>query len=498
MGGRCIQCVERDMKGKVYIIGSGCGSYDLITLRGMEYLHKADTVVYDALIDQKLLLYAAEDAELICVGKRAGSHSASQADINALIVKKALEGHIVARLKGGDPFVFGRGGEEIAALKEAGITFTIVPGVSSAIAVPELAGIPVTYRKVSRSFHVITGHTADEKVDISKYACLEGTLVFLMGLGNINTVAEELIRNGKKTTIPAAVISEGASERQFIVRGTLSDIAEKVRAENIKAPAVIVIGETAAIDFAPTIKLPLERVSVTVTGTAGFCKRLSDRLSELGAAVETVPHLRLEEYKSIPLLDKALAHIEKYGCIAFTGRQGAEIFLRRLKESAIDVRRLSDLKIAAIGSSTAEYLADHGLIADIVPDVFTSAALAGAIAQTSDNSRKILIARAEKGSSELTDTLKKAGFGYDDIRLYDTAINADVIPPYVDTDYIVFGSSAGITGFVNNGAELSEKTKIVCIGSVTASVQNKYKNIITAFPHTVEGVINAIITEESK
>lgn len=485
------------MKGKVYIIGAGCGSYDLITLRGLELLKRSDVIIYDALIDRRLLL-ANGKAELICVGKRAGKHSSSQEEINKLLVNKALEGHTVARLKGGDPFVFGRGGEEINALNEAHIPFDLVPGISSAIAVPELAGIPVTHRYVSRSFHVITGHTAAGEADYSKYSGLDGTLVFLMGLGNISAIADGLIKGGRSPAEPAAVISDGASLKQKIIRGTLADIYEKVRDASLPSPAVIVIGETAEMELMPTIELPLRNVSVTVTGIADFCAKLSKKLAELGADTYAVPHVRLAEYKDNALLDKALEQPEDYGCIAFTGRHGAEIFLRRMKNKGIDIRRLSPAKLAAIGKSTAGFLADFGLYADIVPDIFTSAGLGKAIADNSDKSKKVLIARAEKGSDDLTDELKKAGMKYDDIRLYDTVIDHDAVPDKVDTDYIVFGSSAGINGFVTSGAELTERTKIICIGSVTASAQNRYKNIITASPHTAEGIISAIITEESK
>ncbi|MBP0977348.1 MAG: uroporphyrinogen-III C-methyltransferase [Oscillospiraceae bacterium] len=486
------------MNGKVYIIGAGCGAADLITVRGLEYLRKADTVVYDALIDSRLLSYASDGTELICAGKRAGSHSASQDEINEILVKKALEGHTVARLKGGDPFVFGRGGEEIAALNNAGIPFDIVPAVSSAIAVPELAGIPVTHRKTSRSFHVITGHTAGEEKDYSVYALTKGTLVFLMGLNNIGKITSDLISGGKSPDTPAAVISDGAAPEQKVVRGNLGNIAEKSITEKCTAPAVIVIGETAAMDLSPTLRLPLENVTVTVTGTAGFCDKTEEKLRSLGASVNSIPHLVLKEYDSVPSLDKAFGEIEKYGCIAFTGRHGAEIFLKRMKERHIDIRRLSSVKIAAIGKGTAEFLSGYGIFADIVPQVYTSAELALAIGESDLKNRRILALRAEKGSEELITLLTGKGFETDEVKLYDTCVNSDIIPESIETDYIVFGSAAGINGFTESGSVLSEKTKIVCIGSVTAGTQKKFRNIITAEPYTVDGIINSIITEESK
>ena len=216
--------------GRVYLVGAGCGDYDLITVRGQRILEKCDVVVYDFLIDSRLLDYVPENAERICVGKRAGCHSESQENINALLVKKAMEGKNVVRLKGGDSFVFGRGGEEIQALRLHDIEYSIIPGISSAIAVPELAGIPVTQRKVSRSFHVITGHTADDllPMNMNVYAKLDGTLVFLMALKNIEKISEMLILNGKSENTPAAVISNGAGEKQQIVRSNLKNIAHEV------------------------------------------------------------------------------------------------------------------------------------------------------------------------------------------------------------------------------------------------------------------------------
>lgn len=484
------------MKGKVYIIGAGCGAYDLITLRGMKFLQKADVIVYDALIDRQILFYAQKNAELICVGKRAGFHSFSQEEINCILVRKALQGYTVARLKGGDPFVFGRGGEEILALKENDIEYIVIPAVSSATAVPELAGIPVTHRNISRSFHVITGHTSDENTDYSKYACLDGTLVFLMGLGNIETIANQLIKGGMKEDTPAAVISHGAYANQCKITGTISDIAKKVADSKCPAPAVIVTGDTAGMDFSQTLERPLERVRISVAGTREFCGNLSEKLENLGAEVVSIPHILLKENEHLPELDKAFEIMEKYDCIVFTGRHGAEMFLKRLVKSGTDIRCLAGIKIAVTGSSTAEFLKERGLFAEFVPEKFTSGALGKLVAEKIGRDKKILVIRAEKSSSEFENEMQKLSIVYDDIRLYDTITNTSVIPEYIDTDYIIFGSTAGIRGFFESGAEISEDTKIVCIGDVTASAYRNRKNIITASPHTADGIIQSIIMEE--
>ncbi|MBQ1904153.1 MAG: uroporphyrinogen-III C-methyltransferase, partial [Ruminococcus sp.] len=271
--------------GRVYLVGAGCGDFDLITVRGRLLLEVCDTVVYDSLIDDRLLSFVRKECEKICVGKRSGRHSETQENINRILVEKAKEGKLVVRLKGGDPFVFGRGGEEILALKKENIEYTVVPGVTSAVAVPELAGIPVTHRELSRSFHVITGHTKDDFSPdrFSAYARLDGTLVFLMGLSHLNDIACELIKYGKKNDTPAAVISNGASRSQRIVKGTLKSIYSDAVSAGLTSPAVIVIGDTVRFDFSENITAPLKNVTVTVTGTKSFVMKLSDKLTAQGA-----------------------------------------------------------------------------------------------------------------------------------------------------------------------------------------------------------------------
>lgn len=285
------------MSGRVIIAGAGCGDYDLITMRGYEALKSCDVVIYDSLIDSRLLDFCKDGAEKICVGKRAGRHSSTQEEINTLLVEKAAEGGVVLRLKGGDPFVFGRGGEEITALKAAGIPYSLIPGVTSSVAVPELAGIPVSHRGLSRSFHVITGHTANDLLPehFESYAKCGGTLIFLMGLRNLPEIAGRLIENGMGENTPAAVISKGATPEQRAVKGCLGDIAEKVKREDLPAPAVIIVGETAGLDLSPTYLPPLYGVSVAVTATKGLSRRLIKSLNALGAYAHRCGGFELRE-----------------------------------------------------------------------------------------------------------------------------------------------------------------------------------------------------------
>lgn len=241
--------------GKVYIAGAGCGEYDLITLRALEAIKRCDVLIYDDLIDEKILDFAPKEAEIIYKGKRSGKHSAPQNEINAAIIKAAEGGRTVVRLKGGDPFVFGRGGEEALALIDAGIDFELIPGISSSVAIPELAGIPVTHRKLARSFHVITAHTADTEDGLPKnfgcYAKLEGTLVFLMGLSKAGQIASRLMDAGKSPETPAAVISGGNSANPVTVRSSLRNLADDVEKAGVKSPAVIVVGDVAAMNLIP-------------------------------------------------------------------------------------------------------------------------------------------------------------------------------------------------------------------------------------------------------
>lgn len=475
------------MKGKVYISGAGCGAYDLITLRGMNILKKADVIIYDSLIDKTLLDYAPENTEKIYVGKRSGHHSESQENINKLLVEKAKEGKTVVRLKGGDPFVFGRGGEEVIALKSDNIPYEIIPAVSSCIAVPELAGIPVTHRKISRSFHVITGHPLPENLEY--YSNLDGTLIFLMGLENLRIISERLISGGMKKNMPCAVISGNQK-----ATGKLYNIADNAEMENIKSPAVIVIGETAAFDFSSTIKKPLDGISVSVLGTRLFSEKLSLKLRENGADVRNHICMNISEYIKNPEFDNALENIDEYNMLVLTSMNGAEIFFRRMKKLEIDIRRISDLKIAVIGKGTADIFKNYGIYPDIIPEKSESLELAKIIVK--ENPEKVLILRSEKGSEVLTDILEKNKIIHDDIKIY----NAEYIPPEnnIDTDFLVFGSAFGAESFFKCGCKISPETKIVCIGSITAKAVPQSNKILISAEHDTDGIIKTILSEVQK
>lgn len=484
-------------KGRVYLVGAGCGDYDLITLRGLELIKKCDVLIYDSLVDKELLEYA-ENAEKICVGKRSGAHSETQKTINSLLIEKARENKTVVRLKGGDPFVFGRGGEEVIALKEGDIPFDIVPGISSAIAVPEFAGIPVTHRCTSRSFHVITGHTANDVLpeNMKAYAECGGTLIFLMGLKNLPKIVHSLIENGMSENTPIAIISNGAYAKNQTVRATLKNICNVAENSEIKPPVVIAVGKTVEYDFSPTIKKPLEDISVTVTGTQRLSSKLSKQLSANGADINHMNHLNIIEYRNNPKFDKALNDIEKYSYIVLTSMNGAEIFINKLKALKIDIRKLVNIKFAVIGMGTASVLEKYGIFAELIPNDFTSEALGKLLVKKVHSDERLLILRAEKGSLLLTGILDKNNIQYDDIKTYGVQLDYKTeANKTIDTDFIAFASSSGVDAFYEGGFTISPKTKIVCIGEITA--ETLIKHGVSGFniskTKTVEGITDTIL-----
>ncbi len=477
--------------GTVTLVGAGCGSRDLMTLRGMQALKACDAVVYDSLIDKSLLDFC-PGAEKICVGKRAGQHSAVQEEINRILVELAKSGKNVVRLKGGDPFVFGRGGEEILELKRHGVRFDIVPGVTSCVAVPELAGIPVTHRRSARSFHVITGHTADSCTPerLEQYAGLDGTLVFLMGLNSLGEIAAGLVSGGMPGSTPAAVISDGASARQRTVRGVLSDIAEKVSAAGLSAPAVIVVGETAGYDLSPDTPLPLRGVRVAVISTPETAEKLSGQLGRLGADVYRAGGMKVCEFPEPPAdITEKLG-----GCthIALTSPNGARMFLKMLREFHVDHRSLSGKTFAAVGPGTAGALGDGGIYADLMPEEYNTASLGRLLSSELTPQDRLLILRSEEGSPELTQILDAAGARYDDVKLYRTAEKSGSA---VDCGFAVFTSAGAARSFFEAGGSLSAGTAPVAIGKITAAELKRHgvENIRVSAESTTEGIVNTIL-----
>lgn len=465
-------------QGCVYLIGAGCGKADLLTLRGKNRLEHCGAVVYDDLIDPAILDLVPPGALRIYMGKREGRHSAKQEEISAKLVELASQGLTVARLKGGDPFVFGRGGEEILALQRANIPFETVPGITSAIAIPAGAGIPVTHRGMSRSFHVITGHTADTPdgmpAELPQLAQCGGTLVFLMGLSHLPRIAKKLMEYGTSPQTPAAVISGGNSPHPAVVRGKLAEIAEKAR--DIRPPAVIVVGETAGLDLSPTLQLPLAGVRVGVTGTRRIISKLTPALEELGADVFPLAGTKIEAFPSAPRLQELTSPDTKW--LVFTSPTGVSLFFEQLRALRADLRRLASCRFAAIGPATAAALEERGIFPDLCPEMHTSAELAEALIRTAAEQEPIFLLRSAKGAPILFRRIKQAGRSVTDIPLYDT-VPDPACPLLPETalhtlDYLIFSSAGGITEFFRQYGALPEKAVPVCIGPVTAAELAKH------------------------
>ncbi|MGN0133524.1 MAG: uroporphyrinogen-III C-methyltransferase, partial [Anaerotignum sp.] len=450
-----------------------------------------------------------QDCEQIFVGKRYGKHSLPQEETNALLVEKAKEGKTVVRLKGGDPFVFGRGGEEILALQGAEIPYEVISGVTSSIAVPAAAGIPVTHRKTARSFHVITGHTAaggettlTENLDT--LAKLEGTLVFLMGLHHLEEITQGLLLGGKDAHTPAAVISNGTTPQQKTVRAKLGDLAAEVRKAELEAPAVIVIGETAGLNFTGTIPHPLHGVKIGVTGTKSITRKLRDRLEELGAEVTEMDYSTLVPYQENKMLEEVLERVSEYPWAVFTSPNGVDIFFDYLKKLKLDIRALAGLKFAVIGTGTAAALEKRGIYPAYLPEKYDVESLAKGLCQMVGKEEKLLILRAEQGSEILTEVLDAAEMTYTDVKIYDILVDEEKCrtanEKVREMDFITFASGSGVRGFMENGGTIPEGTKAVCIGTSTRKMLKKYGDYekITAETFNVDGVVEAILKEVGK
>lgn len=456
--------------GKVYLVGAGPGDAGLITVKGLEKLKKCDAVVYDRLASDELLRYIKPECTKIYVGKQAGQHCKRQEEINEILVKCAGTHKTVVRLKGGDSFVFGRGGEEIEALCRHDIPYEVIPGITSAIAVPECAGIPVTHRGVSRSFHVITGHTKNSvgspDYDYETLAKNEGTLVFLMGLSNLREIAKRLIQAGKPADTPVAVISEGTTERQRIERGTLFDIADKVKKREMVSPAVIVVGDTAEYQY-------LYRSDVCkragIIATAPLRNKLERGFETLGIQSVPICNMEVVPTKQLEKLDGELAHLNRYQWVMFTSQNAVRLFFAEMERCRIDIRALGSLQFAVIGSGTADTLWKQGIRADFIPSRYTVSVLAQEFASVVKPGERVLVPRAVQGSPELPAILSEHGIAYEDIPVYDVAGTLTKNISCLDSlDYLVFVSASGVSAFFREIRKqklvLPEKIKLACIG----------------------------------
>ena len=437
---------------RVFLVGAGCGA-GAISARGLSLLRRCDCVVYDDLLDESILGECPSDCEKIYVGKRSGAHSAEQGEINRILMACAEKHRLVVRLKGGDPYVFGRGGEEALALKDAGVPFAEIPASTSAIAAPAAAGIPVTHRGVARSFHVYTGHTRDgEMPDYALIARTEGTHIFLMARSRCGDICRGLIEGGMSEDTPCALVSEAGMPGERAVRGTLSALPESIA--DMPSPAVLVVGKTAGMDIRST--LPLAGVTVAVAGTGEYVGKVCTLLNEEGAFARP---LAVAEVKALAF-DAFFERMKEFSVLAFTSSNGVRIFFARAKEKKIDHRAFAKYKFAVVGKGTAETLAEFGFYADIIPSVHTAAGLAEKLR----GMKGVAVLRAEGGNPALTEIGEEFllyRLYYDDEKLRQCVYEAE------RADIIAFSSAQTVRGLLPL-LSMERRPPLVCIGEETA------------------------------
>ncbi|MBN2224602.1 MAG: uroporphyrinogen-III C-methyltransferase [Deltaproteobacteria bacterium] len=502
-------------KGMVYLVGAGPGDPGLVTLKAVQLMAGADVVVYDHLVDEAILSHAARRARIIYAGKEGGRHTLSQDEINRLIVAEAKEGRRVVRLKGGDPFIFGRGGEEALELAAEEIPFEVVPGVTSASAVPAYAGIPVTHRGRASMVVFVTGHEDPTKeadsVDWEYLAGFPGTIVVLMGVKRIEENVNALISGGKSPDTPCALISRGTTPAQKSVRARLADIGTAARQKGVTAPAVLVVGEVADLmeHLAWFEKLPLFGRRIIVTRARHQAAELSDRLRALGALPIQLPTIQIVPPEDEQAAERAVSSLSAYDIAVFTSPNGVEAFFERLGRQGRDSRVLGGLTVAAMGPGTALSLRNYGIAADIVPDRFIAEALAEALITAGVSGKNILLFRAQGARDVLPRLLTEAGAGVTDAGAYRAAVpditDEQLVRAFEGADLMVFTSGSTAT---NLGLILDEKKKkgtvdlstitsvpAASIGPITteAAVKAGFSVVAEATDYTVGGLVDALV-----
>ncbi len=495
-------------KGRVFLVGAGPGDPGLITVKGLRCVESADVIVYDRLVDRRLLARATATAELVDVGKAPGERRNRQEDINALLIARAAEGKLVVRLKGGDPFVFGRGGEEAEALAAGGIPFEVVPGVTSAIAAPAYAGIPVTHRDIGSFFTVVTGSEAPDKpepaVPWDRLAEAGGTLVVLMGWESLDRIVEALVRHGRPPETPVALVRWGTEPYQRTVSGTLATIVGAARDAGMSPPVVAVIGEVAKLRdrLRWFDRGPLFGKRVLVTRSRAQASVLSELLAARGAeAVEipTIEILPLDDYGS---LDAELRGLRGYQWIVFTSANPVRVVFDRLAAMGLDSRALAGPRVAAIGPATAASLREHGISADFVPDVFVSESIVEGMKGAGLQGAKVLLPRSSAGREALAEGLAGLGAAVREVTAFHTGTPEDARTRLDEAlaagiDAATFTSSSTVSNLaalLDGRLDRLSTAAIACIGPVTAARAGELglKVDIVAREHTVAGLVDAL------
>ncbi|CAB1063375.1 Uroporphyrinogen-III methyltransferase (EC / Uroporphyrinogen-III synthase (EC [Olavius sp. associated proteobacterium Delta 1] len=504
-------------KAKVYLVGAGPGDPGLITVKGKECIETAEVVIYDYLAAPALLNYAPQDADIIYVGKKGGHHTLSQDEINALIVEKAKAGFRVCRLKGGDPFIFGRGGEEAEVLVAKDIPFEVVPGVTSAVAAAAYAGIPLTHRKLTATLAFVTGHEDPHKesssIDWESLGRGIGTLVFFMGVKNLPDITQKLIAHGKSPDTPVALIRWGTTPGQQTVTGTLDDIAERVKKAGLKAPAIIVVGDV--VQLRENLKWfetrPLLGKRIVVTRAREQASDLVKQLADLGAECLEYPTIKVIPAADTDPLTDAIGSLCTYDWIVFTSVNGVKFFFERLFALGLDVRALNHLHTAAIGPVTSQRLRTFGLNSDILPKNYRAEAVVEAFRKEDLKGKKVLLPRAAEARPVLPVELRKMGAEVDEVTAYLTenvSDNADLLIDQLTNkriDLITFTSSSTVKNFKallpsESIKDLLDGVAIASIGPITTDTAKElgFEVHITAHTYTIAGLCDAILKHYTK
>ncbi|MGL5753393.1 MAG: uroporphyrinogen-III C-methyltransferase [Paraclostridium sp.] len=500
------------MKGKVYLVGAGPGDYKLITLKGMECIKNADVIVYDRLANDKYLKEAKKGCEFIYVGKASSNHALPQDQINEVITQKSKEGKIVTRLKGGDPYVFGRGGEEAEFLLDNDVEFEVVPGITSAIGGLCYAGIPITHRDYASSFHVITGHLKDDENDDLNWNALannEGTLVFLMGIANLNKISSNLIKEGKSKDTPVALVSWATRYNQRVVTATLEDVHEVAIRENVKPPTLIAVGDVVKLRDKLNFfeNKPLFGKNILVTRSRTQSSSLVAEIMKLGGNPLEIPTIRIEEIINNIELENEIKNLSSYSYLILTSQNGVNIFFDKLNEMNLDVRALANTKICVVGPATAKELKNRGIIADVVPEKFVAEAMFDELKDKLSNDDNILIPRGSSARDYLVDKLSKI-CKVKEVHTYNTVIedeSKDEIIELLDSqtiDYITFTSSSTVSNFIEiigkENIDKLHKSKVISIGPITSNTAIELGLEVYKEPtnYTIDSLIECITNDK--